>query len=454
MISDLEPYPAYRDSDLEWLGEVPEGWEVLPARSLFREVIDRNHPDEEMLSVTIKDGVIPQASLLEETSSKDGSNQDKSGYKLVQPGDIAYNKMRAWQGAAGCSPLRGIVSPAYIVMRSRGAVTPAFAHRLLRIPAFAKEAERWSYGITSDQWSLRAGDFKQIYLPVPPAACQGAIIRFLDDVDARIQRLISAKERLIDLLEEEKEAVASHIFTHGLDPDAPRRPSGVDWLGDLPGHWEVMRFKFVARTGTRLVDPRLPEFADQTLIAPNHVQSGTGRLLSKESARQQGAESGKYLVRKGEVVYSKIRPALRKAIIAPVNGLCSADMYPIAPRESMVEPRYLLMAMLSQPFTRYVVDCSLRVAMPKVNREALGNAWVPVPSLPEQREMVELLAEKWVGPDRTIARTRRQIALLTEFRTRLASDVVMGKLDVRKAAASLAAGSGAGEDRSTNGWKG
>jgi type I restriction enzyme, S subunit len=128
MIRELKPYPAYKDSDVKWLGDVPEHWEVRPSRVLFKEVKDQDYPEEPLLSVTISRGIIRQSDLLSDTSKKDSSNLDKSKYKLVQPGDIAYNKMRAWQGAIGASHLRGIVSPAYIVQRPRSGVLPEYMH--------------------------------------------------------------------------------------------------------------------------------------------------------------------------------------------------------------------------------------------------------------------------------------------------------------------------------------
>jgi type I restriction enzyme, S subunit len=163
MIDGLKPYPEYKDTGVAWLGEVPGHWRVLPNRAIFTEVKERDHPHEQMLSVTITKGVIPQKALLSDSSKKDGSNQDKSAYKLVCPGDIAYNKMRAWQGALGVSDYRGVISPAYVVQRPREDVESRYVHYLLRTPAFAKEAERWSYGITSDMWNLRPEHFKLIY---------------------------------------------------------------------------------------------------------------------------------------------------------------------------------------------------------------------------------------------------------------------------------------------------
>jgi type I restriction enzyme S subunit len=243
VIADLKPYPAMKDSGVPWLRQVPEHWKVLPNRAVFVEVNERDHPEEQMLSVTITRGVIPQQVLLADSAKKDSSKVDKSAYKLVRAGDIAYNKMRAWQGALGVSDYQGIVSPAYVVERPRDGVDSRYLHYLLRTPAFAKEAERWSYGITSDMWSLRPEHFRLIYSCLPTAAEQGAIVRFLDHVDRRIRRYIRAKQKLIKLLEEQKQAIIHSAVTRGLDPNVRLKPSGVEWLGDVPEHWEIRKLR-------------------------------------------------------------------------------------------------------------------------------------------------------------------------------------------------------------------
>ena len=250
MTTHSKPYPDYKPSGIEWLGDMPAHWEVLPNRAIFVEMNEREHPQEEMLSVTIAEGVIRQQVLLEDSSKKDASRIDKSAYKLVRPGDIAYNKMRAWQGAIGVSEYSGIVSPAYVVQRSRNGVKSRYLHYLLRTPAFAKEAERWSYGITSDMWSLRPEHFKMIYTCVPPLPEQTAIVRYLDQADERIRRYISSREQLIELLGEYRQAVIHHAVTRGLDPDVRLKPSGVEWLGDVPAHWEVRRLRSLAKITT------------------------------------------------------------------------------------------------------------------------------------------------------------------------------------------------------------
>ena len=244
MIPDAKPYSEYKASSQAWLGEIPRHWSLLPNRALFAEVKDRDHPDEEMLSVTITRGIVKQKAFLEGSSKKDGSNLDKSAYKLVQPRDIAYNKMRAWQGAIGASALRGIISPAYVVMRLRNDDDlPSYFHHLYRTPQFAKEAERWSYGITSDMWSLRPEHFKMIYAPEPPPDEQVEIVRFLDWASGRMERAIRAKRKVIALLTEQKQAIIHRAVNRGLDSAVSLKPSGIPWLGDIPQHWEVRRLR-------------------------------------------------------------------------------------------------------------------------------------------------------------------------------------------------------------------
>jgi type I restriction enzyme S subunit len=248
VIADLRPYPEYKESGQRWIGDVPRHWSVMPNRGLFSEVKDRNHPDEEMLSVTITRGIVRQKALLEGSSKKDSSNLDRSAYKLVQPGDIAYNKMRAWQGALGASTVRGIISPAYVVMRLRSDdASPSYFHHLYRTPQFAKEAERWSYGITSDMWSLRPEHFKMIYTPEPPPPEQATIVRFLDWANGRLERAIRAKRTVIALLGEQKQAIIHRAVTRGVDRAVQLKASGVPWLGDIPQHWGVRRLKWVLR---------------------------------------------------------------------------------------------------------------------------------------------------------------------------------------------------------------
>ena len=213
----LDPNVPLKPSGIEWLGNVPAHWEVLSNRAIFNEANEQNHPQEEMLSVTIADGVIRQQTLLKDSSKKDISRLDRSVYKLVRTGDIVYNKMRAWQGAVGVSKYEGIVSPAYVVQRPREKANSHYLHYLLRTPAFITEAQRWSYGIASDMWSLRAKHFKAIYVCVPPPTEQSAIVSYLDKKTADIDAAIHGARQEITLLREYRTRLIADVVTGKVD---------------------------------------------------------------------------------------------------------------------------------------------------------------------------------------------------------------------------------------------
>ena len=435
MIGGLKPYAEYKESGERWIGLLPASWELRKAKFIFREVDERSKTGkEELLSVSHKTGVTPR-SQKNVTMFMAESNV---GHKICCPQDLVINTLWAWMAALGVTKHKGIVSPAYGVYRLINAATflPRFADQLLRTPLYADEYQRRSTGVNSSRLRLYPEAFFRIPVVLPPPDDQAAIVRFLDHANRKIDGFIRAKRKLIGLLNEQKQAIIHRAVTRGLDPAVPLKPSGIPWLGDIPAHWTLKRFKFIVRINSGQVDPRESRYRTLVLIAPNHIQSGSGKLLAKETANEQGADSGKYLVSRGQIIYSKIRPNLRKATIAPCDCLCSADMYPITPTKEVL-PEFLLLLLLSQPFTKFAIDCSMRVAMPKVNREALANGlmWYPEPD--EQRKVLATVEREKAPYDTAITRTEREIALMQEYRTRLTADIVTGKLDVREAAARL-----------------
>jgi type I restriction enzyme S subunit len=447
MIRDLKPYPAYKDSGVEWLGQVPEHWEVLPGRTVFREINDRGHPDEQMLSVTITRGVLRQADLLAGSSKKDSSNEDKSNYKLVQPGDLVYNKMRAWQGAVGVSAYRGIVSPAYIVQRLRSAENlPRYMHFLLRTPLFASEAERWSYGITSDQWSLRAEEFKCVYFSLPPLPEQTAIVRFLNWAERRIRRVIRARQRRIKLLEEYKQALIHQAVTGRIDvrtgqPYPSYKDSGVEWLGDVPAHWDVKPVKrcYAIQLGKMLqTRPNSPDDIEVPYLKAQHIQwfsvrtSDAPRMwASPRDIQQFGITAGDLLVCEGG---EGGRCGIVKEI--PEGFIIQNALHRVRPRNHCRND-YLQYVMSVIAATGWFEALNNKATIAHFTREKFGALYIPIPSPDEQTAIVEYLDARTVKIDAAIAAARREIELLREYRTRLIADVVTGKLDVREAAAKL-----------------
>ena len=432
MIDELRPYEKYNPMQERWLGATPQHWELLPNRSLFEEVNERGYAEEPLLSVTIGRGVIRQATLLENSSKKDSSNTDKSKYKLVRPGYIAYNKMRAWQGALGISEFRGIVSPAYIIVRPRGQLTARYCHYLFRTPGFAKEAERWSYGITSDQWSLRSQHFKCIYTPVPPPDEQAAIVKFLGHANRKIGRYIQAKRKLIKLLEEQKQVIIHRAVTQGLDPNVRMKPSGVDWLGDVPEHWEVLRARYLFREH----DERSKAGAETHLsmsqklgLVPSHLVQRT--LTSSSYA-------GGKLCDTDDLVLNRLKAHLGVFALAKQPGVISPDYTVLRPRTEMCMGYFE--QVLRSPACRRELRIRAKGIVEgfwRLYTDDFNDIWLPVPPVAEQHEIYRSIDDSTREIRAAIEAVEREIALIREYRTRLTSDVVTGKLDVREAAAKL-----------------
>jgi type I restriction enzyme, S subunit len=209
----------------------------------------------------------------------------------------------------------------------------------------------------------------------------------------------------------------------GYKPYPKYKESGVEWLGEVPEHWMVTYFQRCVAISEGQVDPEKDEYMSMTLIGPNHIDSGTGRILELETATAQGAESGKYFCHKGDVVYSKIRPALRKVCIAPTDCLCSADMYPLSGFNGMSNG-FLFWFILSEPFSAFAVLESDRVAMPKINRETLKSLSIPLPPILDQEAIYTFLDRETSKLDILIREQKELITLLQEKRLALISNAV------------------------------
>ncbi len=201
------------------------------------------------------------------------------------------------------------------------------------------------------------------------------------------------------------------------------KDSGVEWLGEVPEHWELSRFSRKVFIAEGQVNPEESPYLDMFLIAPNYIESGTGRLLSKETAAEQGAESGKYFCMNGDVIYSKIRPSLAKVVMASEDCLCSADMYPLRGKGGVCN-KFIYWVLLSRWFIAWSVLESDRVAMPKINRESLNSCLLCLPSLPEQQGIATFLDAQTSKLDALIAKKRELIAKLQEKRAALITRTV------------------------------
>lgn len=442
-----KPYPKYKDSGVEWLGEIPEEWEVERFKNILIERQDTTTTgDGTLLSVSAYTGVSPRADIIgsDETLVR---AETLEGYRICFNNDLVMNVMLAWSKGLGVSKHNGIVSPAYAVFFFMNHATPWYYHCLLRSDVYSAYIKAFSTGVIDSRLRLYPDVFKSLSAILPPLPTQRAIATFLDTETARIDGLIKDYEELIGLLKEKRQALISHAVTRGLselvstdDPEFDEwakpvkfKDSGLEWIGEIPEGWEVVRFSHKISIQEGQVDPSDVAQKDLILIAPNHIESGTGRLLFRETASDQGAESGKYPCKKGDIVYSKIRPKLAKATIAPEDCLCSADMYPLRGGDSFYN-KYLLFFLLTQKFTNWAVLESERVAMPKINRDSLSVVKLPKPMRAEQQAIASFLDKETSKIDTLVSESESAIELLKERRSALITNAVTGKINVENIA--------------------
>ncbi|WP_313349147.1 restriction endonuclease subunit S [Paracoccus sp. (in: a-proteobacteria)] len=432
----MKPYPAYKDSGVEWLGEVPEGWRFAPTWSLFRRVKRTDRGDEELLSVYRDYGVIPKASRDDNFNKP---SEDLSAYQLVEVGDLAINKMKAWQGSVAISEYRGIVSPAYFIFTPTHRESSRYLHYLLRSGEYTSAYQAISKGVRPNQWDLEPQEHSRMPVLLPPLPEQQAIAAFLDRETAKIDGLIEEQRRLIALLAEKRQATISHAVTRGLNPDASLKPSGVDWLGDIPEggevvplkrHWSVTDCKHLT---AEFVDDGYP------LASIREVQS---RHVYLAEAKQTTAEYYEQLIEGGRKPTAGDLIFSRNATVGEV-----AQVHANHPLFAMGQDVCLLRKLrddFSSDFMQSFLKSSviqkqldiliIGSTFKRINIEAIRNLTVVFPPVPKQQRIAQFV-EREVGKFDALAETATNaITLLQERRAALISAAVTGKIDVREVA--------------------
>ena len=433
MPSSLQPYPAYKPSGVKWLGDVPEHWEVRRTKTVLRERSQKGFPDEPLLAATQAKGVVRKEQYENRTVP---ALKDLHLLKLVKVGDFVIS-LRSFQGGIEYAREEGIISPAYTVLYPTDPSVHAYLALLFKSKPYIDNLTLHVTGIRQGQ-NIDYAELNRSYLPLPPLPEQAAIVRYLDYVDRRIRRYVIAKERLIGLLEEEKQAVIHRAVTRGLDPNVPIKPSGVEWLGDVPAHWERRRLSQVSgiRRGKFTHRPR----NDASLYDGPYPFIQTGNIAS---AGKMILEYRQTLNERGLAVSTMFpRGTLVMTIAANIGDVAILNFDACFP-DSVVgffsnnhvlrdHLYYLLLAMKREFLREAPVN-----TQGNLNIDRIGSRRVAFPPLLEQAAIVGYLDQATADIDTAFNRARRQVELIQEYRTRLIADVVTGKLDVRAAAARL-----------------
>ena len=359
------------------------------------------------------------------------------GYQGVRQGDLVIHQMDAFAGAVGVSDSDGKGTPVYSVCSPTEHANPLYYAHVVREMARSQWILALAKGIRERSSDFRYAEFARQALPLPPIAEQAAIVRYLDHVDRRIRRYVSAKRKLIALLEEEKQAVINQAVTRGIDPNVRLKPSDVEWLGDVPEDWERRRLKTVLKP----IDQRSAT-GSETLLS---LRRDHGVVVYAEHFTrppQSRSLVGRCkLVRVGHLVVNRLQANNGLVFSSALDGLVSPD-YSVFQEKAPVHMPYLS-DLLRTPtfrahFRRNATGLGTGTAgFLRLYDDTLLETPVFLPSPSDQGRIVEYLDKSTADIDTAIGRTHRQIELIEEYRTRLIADVVTGKLDVREAAARL-----------------
>jgi type I restriction enzyme S subunit len=441
---DLKPYPKMKDSGVPWLGEVPEHWTTLPLKrwvTMNRAVLpETTRADYEFRYLDI--GSVGTGVLTSRPQRMRFSAAPSRARRVVRNGDTIVSTVRTYLKAIYFvdRDADGLVcSTGFAVLTPRSGTEPKFVSYLCQSAAFTAMVTADSVGIAYPAIAeTRLGAF---HVVVPPLPEQAAIVRFLDHADRRIRRYIRAKQKLIKLLEEYKQAVIHRAVTRGLDPNVRLKPSGVEWLGDVPEHWDVKPLKhFVPQVTVGIVVQPANLYVSEGIPCLRSLNISSGRVKPSPMvyiSPESNAKHRKSMLREGDVVVVRTGRAGVAVVVPPeLDGANCIDLL-IVRRSPVVESGYLATYLNSWAAKTDVQFRSVGAIQAHYNTATLANMIVAMPPRKEQGRLLQYLDSKLFSTVISQQRVEREIELLREYRTRLIADVVTGKLDVREAAARL-----------------
>ncbi|EAI5630349.1 restriction endonuclease subunit S [Campylobacter lari] len=399
----------FKDSGIEWLGEIPEHWEIKPLKAVFNQ---RNEQNTNLKLHTIlsliKDiGVVPYE---EKGNIGNKSKEDLQSYKIARINDLVLNKMNAVIGSLGVSAYNGLVSPIYLVFYINSPkYLMSYYSYLFQIKNVQKFLKIYAYGIMEIRESIDYLDFKKMSLPVPPLKEQEQIANFLDEKCEQIKNFIEKKEKLINLLKEQKQALINETITKGLDKNVNFKDSGIEWLGEIPQHWEIRKLKYLAT---------IYNGKDQSYITSDDgifPIYGSGGIIGK-THRFLYDQQSVLLGRKGTID----KPLFVEIPFWTIDTMFYTKI------SCSTYPKYFYYLCLTIDFKTYISGS----AIPSMTQSDLIEIIFPFAPLKEQEQIANFLDEKCGKIDLLIEKTEKQIKLIKEYKTTLINQAICGRIDL------------------------
>ena len=422
-------YDQYTDSGVEWLGEVPAHWKTSKSKWLWREIDDRSeNGDEELLSISQYTGVTP--------TTRDSRSESLEGYRRCKPNDLAMNIMLAWQGGLGISNYDGIVSPAYSIFRLVTDDNPHYLGYLYRTKLYLDEFGRNSTGIVPSRWRLYPDKFGHIQTLLPPKPEQDRIVDFLDQKTAEIDALIAKKERQIQLLDEQKAIRINRAVTRGLDPTVKLKPSGIEWIGDIPEHWGILRLGAIAKFtsgGTPAKeredfwDGDVPWVSPKDMKRPvlnSAIETITEKALSATNIKLLPVNTVLIVVR-GKILQRYV-PLGINSVPVTINQ----DMKGLILKNEVMNPEYLsdLLSACQEAFESIIDEAGHGTKC--IRTENLKAIMLCTPSLSEQRSILESIQNIRIQTTKATQQLSSLMSNLKTLRSTLIAHTVTGKIKV------------------------
>lgn len=412
-----------KDSGVEWIGEIPSTWNVYRNKNAFecsKELVGEKSSETQLLSLTTK-GI-----KLKDIDNAEGKLPESfNTYQYVKANELVMCLFDLDCSAvfSGISPYAGMISPAYRVLTCTDRMLPKYADYWFQYISHGRKFNHYAKNI---RYTLSYEEFSALPMLFPNMDEQKRIAYYLDSKCSKIDAIIEKQQAIIEKLKEYKLSLITETVTKGLNNDVEMKDSGNEWIGKVPNEWNVLKFGRCVTIKSNLVPPE--KYMDFPQVAPDEIEKGSGKLVGYKSVEESGVISWNHLFYKGQIIYSKIRPLLDKVIIAPFDGLCSADMYPM---ETDNNSKFIVYMILSDYFHSQVALCTEnRVKMPKINQNELSNIVVVLPSIDEQNSIVYFLDAKCDAIDKTIMDRERAIEKLQEYKKSLIYEVVTGKKEV------------------------
>ena len=414
-----------KNSRIEWIGEIPDDWNLIKVGSIFQcrneKVNDTDYPP---LSVA-KGGVVPQM----DSVAKSDANDNR---KLVLQNDFVINSRSDRKQSCGYSTLKGSVSLINTVLYTTNnkIILPQYTDYLMKNYGFAEEFYRWGHGIVADLWTTRWQEMKSIVLPIPSIDIQQKIADYLDKKCAAVDRLIENQRAQIEKLKEYKHSVITEAVTRGLDPSAPLKDSGIEWLGKIPVKWNVNRLKYRTTYNDEILKDSTPQEEIIRYVEIGSVSLENGVEKIEEYAFKDAPSRARRIAKKDDIIISTVRTYLKAIASIKEEQLIVSTGFCVLRSNNQINNKYLEYFCKSNLFTEYVSANSYGISYPAINASSLVAFHIIEPLIEEQQQIADYLDKKCEEIDKLIAIKQQKIETLTEYKKSLIYEYVTGKKQV------------------------